>query len=88
MDESSSWYLYLLECENNYLYAGISTDVTRRFRHHCEGKGAKFTRINRPQKILGVAAYPNRSQATTAEIELKRMSRQKKLQWAAIHSAE
>ena len=88
MSNSSSWYLYLLECENDYLYAGISTDVMRRFRSHCEGKGAKFTRINRPQRVLGVAAYPDRGQATSAEIELKRMSRQKKLQWAAIHSAE
>ena len=54
------WALYLLECENGYLYAGISNDVERRFIQHQKGKGAKFTRINRPLKILGVERFANR----------------------------
>jgi putative endonuclease len=82
-DGSQSWFLYLLECENGYLYSGISTDVERRFLHHQQGKGAKFTRINRPLRILGVESHKSRSSASVAEAKLKKMVRTKKLAWAA-----
>ena len=80
---SSEWSLYLLECENGYLYAGISTNVERRFLQHQSGKGAKFTRINMPVRILGQKSFSGRSEASGAEIALKRLSRQQKLDWAA-----
>ncbi|MBT7307770.1 MAG: GIY-YIG nuclease family protein [Gammaproteobacteria bacterium] len=76
------WYLYLLECENGYLYCGISTDVERRFLHHQQGKGARFTRINPPLRILGTQRFADRSGATIAELQLKRLPRKRKLQWA------
>jgi len=80
---SSEWSLYLLECENGYLYAGISTNVERRFLQHQSGKGAKFTRINMPVRILGQKSFSGRSEASVAEVALKRLSRQQKLDWAA-----
>ena len=79
----SEWSLYLLECENGYLYAGISTDVERRFLQHQSGKGAKFTRINRPVRILGQKSFSGRSETSVAEAALKQLSRQQKLRWAA-----
>ncbi len=79
------WYLYLLECENGYLYAGISTDVEQRFVQHRQGKGAKFTRINPPIRILGQQPFFDRSGASVAEYQLKGRSREEKLEWAAAH---
>ncbi len=67
------WYLYLLECQNQHYYTGITTDVERRFRQHLSGKGAKYTRANPPTKILGVLPYPDRSQASKAEHMVKRL---------------
>jgi putative endonuclease len=78
----SSWYLYVLECERGVLYAGITTDVEKRFELHASGKGAAFTRINRPLRILGAAPYPDRAEATRAEMALKKASRDRKLRWA------
>ncbi|MBT4607122.1 MAG: GIY-YIG nuclease family protein [Thiotrichales bacterium] len=80
-----AWYLYLLECENDYLYCGISTDVEQRFQNHQQGKGAKFTRINRPIRILGVERFGNRSEASIAEAQLKKRPKPKKLVWAELH---
>jgi putative endonuclease len=79
------WYLYLLECENGYLYAGITTDVERRYEAHRRGKGARFTRINPPLRILGVTQFDDRSAASVAEPRLKGLSRREKLRWAQQH---
>ena len=34
-----TWYLYLIECRNGRLYAGIATDPRRRFADHAAGRG-------------------------------------------------
>jgi len=77
-----TWYLYLIECRNGRLYAGIATDPQRRLADHAAGRGAMFTRINRPLRLLGSRPYPSRSLATKAEIGLKRLDRSAKLAWA------
>jgi putative endonuclease len=84
----TTWYLYLIECCNGRLYAGIATDPQRRFATHAAGRGAMFTRINRPLRLLGCRAYPNRSQVTKAEADLKRLDRAGKLGWAQDNPLE
>jgi putative endonuclease len=76
------WFVYLLECENGRLYTGISTDVEKRFAAHLSGKGAFFTRLNRPKRILGAHPFPDRSSALRAEAALRRRTRPEKLLWA------
>lgn len=76
------WWVYLLLCRDGRTYAGIATDVARRFRLHQAGKGAKFTRANRPVVILGVQACADRSMALRAEHALKQMTPAGKLAWA------
>lgn len=85
-DREQPWYLYLLECENGYLYGGITNDIERRFEAHQQGKGAKFTRINPPLRILGAAQFENRSAASIAEPKLKKLNRSEKLDWARQHT--
>jgi predicted GIY-YIG superfamily endonuclease len=48
----SIWYAYLLELENGMYYVGIATNVQRRFERHSRGKGAKWTTIHKPVRIL------------------------------------
>jgi putative endonuclease len=77
---SSTWYVYLLECENNRLYTGITPDLALRFKKHLSGKGAMFTRLNRPRRMI--AAYPcdSRSSASRLEIAIKQLTPVQKLQ--------
>ena len=42
--KSPHWVLYLLECRGGTLYAGITTDLERRFAEHASGRGARYTR--------------------------------------------
>lgn len=68
------WFLYLLECEGNSIYTGVTTDVSRRYAQHIAGIGAKYTRARKPLRLLGWMAFPNKSEALKAEIRTKRMT--------------
>ncbi|WP_292805040.1 GIY-YIG nuclease family protein [Methylotenera sp.] len=74
-----TWKLYLLECNNGAYYAGITNDLDARFAAHLAGKGARYTRANPPIKILASKPYPDRSSASVAEAQLKKLPRNKKL---------
>jgi len=73
------WVLYLLECKNGAFYAGITNNLEQRYAAHISGKGARYTRANPPLRILASKQYADRSAASVAEAQLKRLPRQKKL---------
>ncbi len=76
------WFLYLIECQRSLgtvYYAGITTNLERRFSEHQNGTGARFTKANRPLRILASQEFPNRSTASRAEAALKKLPRSKKL---------
>lgn len=73
------WVLYLLECNNGAFYAGITNNLEQRYAAHASGKGARYTRANPPLKILASKCYGDRSAASIAEAQLKRLPRHKKL---------
>jgi putative endonuclease len=74
-----AWVLYLLECRNGTYYAGITNNLESRMEAHLTGKGARYTRANPPVKVLASQMYIDRSTASIAEAQLKRLPRNKKL---------
>ena len=49
------WTLYILLCENNYIYAGITRmSVYERYCYHKKGKGAICTAKHKPINILKI----------------------------------
>lgn len=70
--------LYLLECAGNRFYAGIARDVEKRFKEHVAGRGAKFTRAWKPQRLLETRCYGSHGDALRAELALKRLPKAKK----------
>jgi len=79
------WFVYVLECRGDRLYTGITVDVARRFAQHVNGKGARYTRANPPQRLLAVIEHPDRSSATRAEHAIKRLSPEAKRALGAAH---
>ena len=71
--------MYLIECTNGALYAGITNDVAARYAAHERGKGARFTRANPPRKLIGAREFPDRASAARAEYALKQFPRTKKI---------
>ena len=80
---SDPWWVYVLECQRGVLYTGIAKDVDARFAAHVDGKGAAFTRLNRPLRVLARTEVSDRSAALRLEYALKRLPRAKKLWWCA-----
>lgn len=83
LTQSSPWFVYILECVNGRLYTGITIDIERRFTEHKKGRGALFTRINRPRHLLGVTVCFNRSEASRLEAQVKTLSAAQKRALAA-----
>lgn len=73
------YFVYLLQCKDESIYTGITTDVARRFEEHKNGEGGHYTRSKGAVKILYVEKKRNRSSALKREAEIKRWPRQKKL---------
>jgi len=73
------WYVYIIECQNNKLYTGITNDVERRFKAHSRGKGAWFTRVFGVNKIVYTEEQPTKSAAFVREREIKKLTRAEKL---------
>ncbi|TWO81903.1 hypothetical protein CBW56_00160 [Denitratisoma oestradiolicum] len=74
-----AWHLYLIECVDGSYYAGITTDVVRRFQNHLSGRGARYTRSHKPFRLLASALVGSRSDALKAEGAIKRLPKEKKL---------
>lgn len=78
-----SWFVYMIECEGRRIYTGIATDVAARFEKHRSGRGAAFTRINKPLRVMAWRKCASRSAALKLEYALKQLERKGKVQWAA-----
>ncbi|HEX4479718.1 MAG TPA: GIY-YIG nuclease family protein [Rudaea sp.] len=82
----SSWFLYFIECRDGSVYTGTTTDVASRYEKHATGRGARYTRMNPPVRLLGFVAVENRSAALSAELRVKRMSTSAKREWIASNA--
>jgi hypothetical protein len=61
------WTLYILECENNYLYVGITREsVCHRYFLHKSRKGAESTIKHRPINILKIISTNEKSHSKMA----------------------
>lgn len=72
-------FVYIVECRDNSLYTGWTTDLEERIKTHNEGTGAKYTRSRRPVKLVYFEEVENRSTALKREAAIKKLTREKKL---------
>ena len=66
------WSVYVLMCFNGRIYIGMALDVEQRFRQHVAGRGALFTRINKPYCIMAAKEFSSRKEAAREERAMKR----------------
>jgi len=75
-----SYFVYILECSDQTLYTGITTDVDKRLEeHNTSDKGAKYTKVRRPVRLLYCEDAPDRSSASKREYAIKKLTRREKL---------
>jgi len=79
-----SYFVYILECSDNSLYTGITTNIDKRIdEHNNSPKGAKYTKARRPVKLVYQEASKDRSTASKREYAIKKLTKTKKLELIA-----
>ncbi|MBI4864363.1 MAG: GIY-YIG nuclease family protein [Candidatus Riflebacteria bacterium] len=71
--------VYILRRGDGTLYTGIAIDLKVRLKAHREGKGARYTRSRRPQRLVYQERVRDRSAALCRELQVKRLARKEKL---------
>jgi putative endonuclease len=59
-------------------YTGYTKDLDERLKQHENGKGAKYTKAHKPQKIAYVELFGSRSSAMKRERAIKKLTHQQK----------
>ncbi len=72
------WYVYILECKNRSFYTGITNNLERRLEEHKNGKGGKFTRAFKANKLIYSEPYDTKNEALKREALIKSLTRKKK----------
>lgn len=66
-----AYYFYLVRCSDGTLYAGSTTDPSKRITMHNAGKGAKYTRSRGPVALVYLQKFRSKSFALKREYEVK-----------------
>lgn len=45
------WFTYVIECEDGSFYKGYTDNLLRRYRQHCNGTGAQYTKDHKPKQL-------------------------------------
>ena len=72
------FYVYIILTVNNKLYCGYTDDVERRYKLHKEGKAAKYTKANKPFKLVYVQEFNTKNEAIKEESRIKKLTRKQK----------
>jgi putative endonuclease len=71
-------YCYIVECADGTYYTGWAIDPEKRVKVHNRGRGAKYTKMRLPVKLVYVEEQPDRVTAMKRERAIKKMTREKK----------
>jgi len=72
------YYTYIIRCEDNTLYTGITNNIENRFNKHISGKGAKYTKSHKAKRIEIVWRSKDKSLASKLEYQIKQLTKKQK----------
>jgi len=71
-------FCYIVECADGTYYTGWAIDPEKRVAVHNKGRGAKYTRMRLPVKLVYVEEQADRTSALKRERAIKKMKREGK----------
>lgn len=75
------WTVYIIRCDDDSLYTGITTDLERRFREHGDQpRGAKYFSGRKPLEVVYMENGHTRSSASRREAAIKKLHRYEKIE--------
>lgn len=76
-----NWFIYLLECNDNSYYTGITNNIKKRMDSHKNGNGSKYVWAKGFKKLLKVKSCKDKSEASKFECFVKSLNHFSKLDW-------
>lgn len=75
------YFVYMIECINGTYYTGYTTDIARRYKEHQSGSiKCRYTRSFPPKNLALTLEFDNKSEALKKEVQIKKLSRNEKIQ--------
>jgi len=74
------YYVYIILCEDGSFYTGYTKNLEERMRQHTCGKGARYTKSHKPDKVVYVEPLDSRAKAMKREKSVKKLSHHQKLE--------
>lgn len=71
--------VYVILCKGGSFYTGYTKNINTRVKLHESGKGARYTRTHKPEKVAYVELFESRVKAMRREKEIKKLTHQQKL---------
>ena len=65
------WFTYVIECEDGSFYKGYTDDLFRRYKQHCDGNGAEYTKKHKPKQLYYWEMHYTQENALNREKYLK-----------------
>jgi putative endonuclease len=73
------WFVYMVQCQDNSLYTGITNNLEKRLEAHNNKRGAKAVLGKLPVKLVFQEEYDKKEIALSRESEIKKLKREEKL---------
>ena len=70
--------MYIIECEDNTYYTGMTWKPDMRWMQHLSGQGSVYTSIHKAKRLVYMEEYENLEEARRREIQIKDWSQEKK----------
>jgi putative endonuclease len=72
------WYVYILECNDNTYYTGMTWNLANRFEQHISQLGSKYTAKHGIKKLVYSEEFDDLEMARNREKQIKNWSQKKK----------
>lgn len=72
------YYVYVLLCQDDTFYTGYAEDLNARLSMHEQGRGARYTRIHKPKKLVYKEEFHTRKEAMRRERQIKKLGHEEK----------
>ncbi|MGP8068696.1 MAG: GIY-YIG nuclease family protein [Candidatus Bathyarchaeia archaeon] len=73
-----SYYVYILLCADGSYYTGYSNNPANRFIEHSKGRGARYTKMHKPNGIAYLQSLKTRRAAMRRERQIKTFTHEQK----------
>lgn len=73
-----AYYVYILLCGDGSYYTGYTRDLENRLEQHLNGRGSRYTRMKKIERMVHSECFETRSEAMKREREIKHLTRKEK----------